>query len=381
MTSDGVNGFAYDVENRLVTRSGGASATLRYDPLGRLYEAAGPGGTRRFLYDGDALVTEYNSSGTLLRSYVHGTSAGDDPLVWFEGAGVGTSAPRFIYADERGSIVAVTDSNGNVSNVNTYDEYGIPAAGNVGAFQYTGQVWLPELGMYYYKARVYSPTLGRFLQTDPIGYEDQFNLYAYVGNNPIGRIDPSGTSDLNLFDQSDHLYLAGHFFEPNGSDSGVFTITAHGNQFGVGDHRPGKSFIGSPEELVREARANGYNSRQLLFIAACNVAAQDFASRVAQVAGGSVVAANGFVFFPTTKNGQGIDMTKPINLRVNLSQDGKGQAGQFIRYDSRGAAVAAYDRARYSPSTGKVTFRADVRTGSIIGRSFSKCIDKEKCGK
>jgi YD repeat-containing protein len=64
----------------------GASATLRYDPLGRLYEATGPSGTR-LLYDGDDLVAEYNSSGRLLRRYVHGLGAGDDPQLWFEGSG------------------------------------------------------------------------------------------------------------------------------------------------------------------------------------------------------------------------------------------------------------------------------------------------------
>jgi RHS repeat-associated protein len=58
-------------------------------------------------------------------------------------------------------LIALTDWSGNLANINSYDEYGIPQASNLGRFQYTGQAWIAELGMYHYKARIYSPTLGR----------------------------------------------------------------------------------------------------------------------------------------------------------------------------------------------------------------------------
>lgn len=187
--------YAYDMENHLVGVSGtingqSVNASLMWDPLGRLHQVTVNGASVQALYDGDALVAEY-SGGSLIRRYVHGDQV-DEPLVQYDDANVGASYRRYLHADHQGSIIARSNNSGSALNINAYDPYGIPAATNTGRFGFTGQAWISELGLYHYKARMYHSRLGRFLQTDPIYYSDDMNMYAYVGGDPLNRADPMG---------------------------------------------------------------------------------------------------------------------------------------------------------------------------------------------
>jgi RHS repeat-associated protein len=207
LTSDGELTYTYDMENHLVAASGtvngvAVSATLTSDPMGRLSSLTVGGVTTRFVYDGDSLVAEYVGT-TMTRRYVSG-GLDDEPWIQYNDASVGIAGRKFLFADHLGSVIAQTDGAGAIQKKLSYDSYGIPLSTNADRFGYTGQIWFKELGLNYFKARVYSPRLGRFLQTDPIFFTDDMNLYAYVAGDPLSRIDPLGLSGtLTIASRSD----------------------------------------------------------------------------------------------------------------------------------------------------------------------------------
>ena len=107
------------------------------------------------------------------------------------------------HFDSRGSTVAITDEQGNITDTFAYDTYG-KVIGRTGTsdviFQYNGRdgVITEPNGLIYMRARYYSPELRRFINADivagTISDSTSLNRYAYVNGNPVSFVDPFGLS-------------------------------------------------------------------------------------------------------------------------------------------------------------------------------------------
>ncbi|MYW00178.1 RHS repeat-associated core domain-containing protein, partial [Streptomyces sp. SID3343] len=96
-------------------------------------------------------------------------------------------AHYYYLTDAQGSVIAMTDKNGNKVNAYAYDPYGNARTTTEAVpnpLRYTS-TYLDPTGLYKMGARYYDPTVGRFTQRDPAGKEA--NPYAYAAGDPINR--------------------------------------------------------------------------------------------------------------------------------------------------------------------------------------------------
>ena len=99
----------------------------------------------------------------------------------------------YLHLDHLGSVVAATDTNGELIWDNEFLPFGDAAEKDKsfkGSFKFTGKDLDVDTGLYYFNARWYDPDTGRFVSLDPI--RDGTNWYAYCANNPLKFVDLTG---------------------------------------------------------------------------------------------------------------------------------------------------------------------------------------------
>lgn len=180
--------YVFDYEHRLTNTSG---ASFYYDGAGNRLIATRNGVTTKYIYDATGnLLAEADSNNVITRYYVYG--AGLLAMVTPQ-----DQVYNYHY-NTTGSTVAITDQNQTMVNKYAYDPFGNSVNQQetiTQPFKYVGQygVMSEPNGFYYMKARYYDPQVGRFISEDPLGFDGgDVNLMAYVGSNPVNRVDPSG---------------------------------------------------------------------------------------------------------------------------------------------------------------------------------------------
>ncbi len=221
LTQRGTQKLYHDYRNRLVRVTEGTTTTEnKYDALGRRMQKVVTAGsqskTENYYYAGHQVIEVRDGNDQVKRQFIYGN--GIDEVVRLDTYNGSTIAPYYFHSNGIGSTTAVTEANGQVVERYQYDFYGMPtfmdAASNVipnsaigNNILFQGREYEPETNFYYYRARHFDPIMGRFLQVDPMGYQDSLNLYQAFNMNPLNFVDPMGLltyfwNYLGVFDEN-----------------------------------------------------------------------------------------------------------------------------------------------------------------------------------
>ena len=215
LLNDGSHSYFYDAENRVIQVDGtlgtwpnncaAATACYIYDALGRRVEKRAGGVTTDYVYDMSGNVVSEFQGGSSSKGYVS-----------FNGALLAQYAngtTYFAQTDHLGSTRLLTAMNQSVYDSMDYLPFGEQIAGGTGStHKFTGYERDAETNKDYAVARHYASGMGRFLSPDPLGIlsadltdPQSLNRYAYVRNNPLNGIDPSGMDCIGLNGDPDPL--------------------------------------------------------------------------------------------------------------------------------------------------------------------------------
>ena len=189
--------FQYDDDGNTTQRIPGAAnpTPAISDPADYTYNVNGQrakkhnSATTLFHYDQSGqLIAETTAAGAPIRAYIwlHG-----QPLAQITAAG----AIYYYHTDHLGTPQRMTDSTDALAWSADYLPFGhadVTVAAVENNLRFAGQYYDNETGLHYNYWRYYDPKLGRYLRADPLGLAGGANLYFYVSNNSINRVDPFG---------------------------------------------------------------------------------------------------------------------------------------------------------------------------------------------
>jgi len=216
LNGDGARQMAFDGDGNLgvVVSASGARTEFVYDGLHRLRqrnEFSDPGGSHlvsqtSYAYDGRQPIQEGDHTGAHYVDYtlgrdlsgqVGGAAGIGGYLARTEDAQTANPRHRYFHADVAGNITGLLNDADNELVRYLYDPYG-NLLGKWGSFadvnliRHASKEYNVNGGLYLYPFRAYDPHFHRWMSQDPIREWGGINLYQFVGNNPMGLVDPYG---------------------------------------------------------------------------------------------------------------------------------------------------------------------------------------------